>query len=610
MMKRCSRVTVSAIVLAIFSSSGNAFTSPTTIFLTQHQKYSRRNPFTQSFLHFLGNKGNDEDPMFSSEEQNQVKETNFLAEHMPTIKVALPSFVLGGIATLSFLFLPILTDYYDAFSGAASTTSFYSTTSETKLAKNNINQPVILFETILNDLNEAYVDDVDIQKLFETGVKAMTSSLDPYTEFESRQEAQDLEESVSGQYGGVGLVIRGSTLTAEAEDIALDPMPAEEVKDKPPIVKNADDDDRAAIKRRKQKTIEDGIRVVSAFEGYAYDAGIRVGDKLLAVDDFQIKPTTTVDQVRNHLRGQPGTPVAITFQREGVGGVKSEPQTIMMQRSVVHIPDVKYYGFVGDPKDAIGYIDLSGFANDAGREVRYAIRVLQHGAEMIAKANGGEIHDEEGRVTADSIDTTKLKVRHPCLNHSNDSIMIMTPLPLIWHINKGLILDLRSNPGGLLTSAVDVSTLFVPNGSDIVSAKGRGFPETLYRSKTEPILNSNTRLAVLVNEQTASAAEIVTGAVQDLDVGVVVGKGRTFGKGLVQNVQDLPYQTALKYTVAKYYTPSGRCIQSTVYEEGGRGSNVLGASSEEDTTSKPYKSKKVADKDRSVFLTAHGREGE
>ena len=331
---------------------------------------------------------------------------------------------------------------------------------------------------------------------------------------------------------------------------------------------------------------------------------------MLAVDDFQIKPTTTVDQVRNHLRGQPGTPVAITFQREGVGGVKSEPQTIMMQRSVVHIPDVKYYGFVGDPKDAIGYIDLSGFANDAGREVRYAIRVLQHGAEMIAKANGGEIHDEEGRVTADSIDTTKLKVRHPCLNHSNDSIMIMTPLPLIWHINKGLILDLRSNPGGLLTSAVDVSTLFVPNGSDIVSAKGRGFPETLYRSKTEPILNSNTRLAVLVNEQTASAAEIVTGAVQDLDVGVVVGKGRTYGKGLVQNVQDLPYQTALKYTVAKYYTPSGRCIQSTVYEEGGRGSNVLGASSEEDTTSKPYKSKKVADKDRSVFLTAHGREGE
>ena len=103
---------------------------------------------------------------------------------------------------------------------------------------------------------------------------------------------------------------------------------------------------------------------------------------------------------------------------------------------------------------------------------------------------------------------------------------------------QGLVLDLRGNPGGLLTSAVDVATLFVPNGSDIVSAKGRGFPETLYRSQTEPVLNPNTRLTVLVNEQTASAAEIVTGAVQDLDVGVVVGKGRTFGKGLGEEVQE------------------------------------------------------------------------
>ena len=144
-----------------------------------------------------------------------------------------------------------------------------------------------------------------------------------------------------------------------------------------------------------------------------------------------------------------------------------------------------------------------------------------------------------------------------------------------------------------------MSTLFVPNGSDIVSAKGRGFPEVLYKSKTDPILNPNTRLAVLVNEQTASAAEIVTGAVQDLDVGVVVGKGRTFGKGLVQNVQDLPYQTALKYTVAKYYTPSGRCIQSTVYEEG---------SSDPVNGGDKFKSTKVADKDRQVFQTAHGRQ--
>jgi len=102
-----------------------------------------------------------------------------------------------------------------------------------------------------------------------------------------------------------------------------------------------------------------------------------------------------------------------------------------------------------------------------------------------------------------------------------------------------------------------------------------------------------------VNDQTASAAEIVTGAVQDLDVGVVVGKGRTYGKGLVQNVQDMPYQTALKYTVAKYYTPSGRCIQSTIYEEGSAPDGENGGAR--------FKSTKVADKDRTVFYTAHGR---
>ena len=405
-----NRVVTAVAVFTVASSGCGAFTSVSkTSFAFQHATQFIQTPRTRSALYFFGKKKEQDVPVVI---EDDTEDTNFITKHLPTIKVAIPSFVLGGIATLSFLFLPILTDYYDAFSGAASTGNFYSsTTDNTKLAKNNINQPVILFETILNDLNDAYVDDVDIQKLFETGVKAMTSSLDPYTEFESRQEAQDLEESVTGKYGGVGLVIRGSTLTAEAEEIALEPMSQDESKDsKSPIVKKVDDEDRAAIKRRKQKSMEDGIRVVSAFEGYAFDAGLRVGDKLLSVDDFEIKPTTTVDQVRNHLRGEPGTPVSITFEREGVGGEKNEPQTITMQRSVVHIPDVKYYGFIGDPKDAIGYIDLSGFANDAGREVRYAIRVLQHGADMIARANGGEIRDEEGTITADSIDTTKLKV--------------------------------------------------------------------------------------------------------------------------------------------------------------------------------------------------------
>ena len=239
---------------------------------------------------------------------------------------------------------------------------------------------------------------------------------------------------------------------------------------------------------------------------------IAKGDKLVAIDDFPISEGTSVDQVRNQLRGEPGTLVSISFEREGVSGV----QTITMPRQVVRMRDVKLATLVGNPADGIGYVQLTGFASDAGREVRQAIMALQRAAE---DASGGE------------------------------------------RSLQGLVLDLRGNPGGLLTSAVDVASLLVPRGSDIVSAKGRGFPGILYRSRVEPLLEANTKLAVLINGNTASAAEIVSGAVQDLDVGVIVGSDRTFGKGLVQNVEELPFNSALKFTVAKYYTPSGRCIQ-------------------------------------------------
>ena len=360
----------------------------------------------------------------------------FTTKVWPTLKIALPSFLVGGIATLSFLFLPLLSDYYDAFSGNAG--NFYGGESTSKVANsdggskgniNNVNQPVILFETILNDLNDAYVDDVDIQKLFETGVKAMTASLDPYTEFESRTEAAELEESVTGRYGGVGLVIRGGTNLADAsDDIALEPIDTsssapspstnnkkqpKNASKKPPVaVKDADDEEELDIierKRARRKSMEEGVRVASAFEGYAYDAGMRVGDKLLAVDDFEITPTTAVDEVRNHLRGEPGTEVQIKFLREGVGGKVNEPQTITLKRAVVHIPDVKYFGFVGDPHDGIGYIDLSGFASETGREVRYAIKALQHGAELLSMKDGDTFKtDGDGNFVHDP---TKLKVR-------------------------------------------------------------------------------------------------------------------------------------------------------------------------------------------------------
>lgn len=214
--------------------------------------------------------------------------------------------------------------------------------------------------------------------------------------------------------------------------------------------------------------------------------------------------------------------------------------------------DVKLATLLGDPKDGIGYVKLSGFTSDAGRQVRQAITYLQQATE---DATNGE------------------------------------------RTLQGMVLDLRGNPGGLLTSAVDVASLLVPKGSDIVSARGRGFPGVIYRSRIEPLLDPSTKLAVLVNGGTASAAEIVSGAIQDLDRGIIVGAERTFGKGLVQNVEDLPFGTSLKFTVAKYYTPSGRCIQGIQYKEGGG----LGA---EDAS---YTESKVSEKDRHTFYTKAGR---
>lgn len=453
----------------------------------------------------------------------------------------------------------------------------------------SLSEPITLFETILNDIDRGYVEEVDTNKLFETGVNAMLRSLDPYTEFEGKQEAAALNESIDGKYGGVGLVISGATPrdiamvtkpapatpttavtpTTPATDTGSKLLPNDAIQDNIDLkdgdtissgdvagLEDEDDDDEESLQERldEQKIIakvqSQGIRVVSAFEGYAFDYGMRVGDKLVAIDQKPLVATTTVEDVRNNLRGQPGTFVDVSFERMGVEGV----QTISIPRTVVKIRDVKLATLVGNPSEGIGYIQLTGFASDAGREMRNAILSLQRQAE---DASGGE-----------------------------KSL-------------QGLILDLRGNPGGLLTGAVDVASLIVPKNSDIVAARGRGFPGILYRSRVDPILDEKTKLAVLINGGTASAAEIVTGAIQDLDVGVVIGSDRSFGKGLVQNVEELPFDTALKFTVAKYYTPSGRCIQGINYSEGGGKNSQDGGR---------YTANKVATKDQATFYTKSGRE--
>ena len=312
-----------------------------------------------------------------------------------------------------------------------------------------------------------YVDrNVDLDKLFETAVNSMLSTLDPYSTYENVDESANLNMRTTGRYGGVGLTIG--------------------------------------------KDADGRVLVLNALEGFAYDAGVRPGDRIFAIDGQPVAPLS-VDQVKDKLRGEPGTTLAITVERDGA---IEKTLTMPLPRKLVRLPDVT---LAAVDAGGVGYIKLEGFSEGTAEEMGRAITRLQAERELPA-----------------------------------------------------LVLDMRDNPGGLLDAAVAVSQQLVPEGTEIVSTAGRVYGEGAslsYRSTKPPLLSPRTRLVVLVNGNTASAAEIVTGVVQDTDRGVVVGE-RTYGKGLVQVVSPMPGGGALKLTVAKYYTPSGRCIQAVDYAGG------------------------------------------
>ncbi|MDX1740849.1 MAG: S41 family peptidase, partial [Rhodothermales bacterium] len=250
------------------------------------------------------------------------------------------------------------------------------------------------------------------------------------------------------------------------------------------------------------------ITVIAPIEGASgYTQGVRAGDVLVRVGNRATDDLSLAD-VQTLMRGEPGTTVEIAVEREGVAA----PIDFLLTRERVKLHNVTYSGFVQN--SSIGYIKLERFAHGAGREVRDAIETLQ----------------SEGEV-------------------------------------EGLILDVRDNPGGLLNAAVEISELFVPAGAVIVSTNGRqDETKRVYTSRRPPLL-PDTPLVILTNRLSASASEIVAGAIQDLDRGLVVGQ-TTFGKGLVQVVRALPYNTSLKLTSSRYYTPSGRSIQSVSYRFG------------------------------------------
>lgn len=249
---------------------------------------------------------------------------------------------------------------------------------------------------------------------------------------------------------------------------------------------------------------DDAVYVTSVLEGYpAWKAGIRTGDRITRVGG---KPLAgrNLDQVRELMKGATGSRFSMNIEREGGRG----PGTVSLVREEVRVSTVSYSGIIG----RTGYLHLGSFSSHSSGDMRQAVEKLL-------------------REAADR------------------------SLPL-----NGLIIDLRGNPGGLLTAAVDISSLFVGKGSTVVTIRGKK-PESekIYRTEQPPLVPA-LPIAVLIDKESASASEIVSGAIQDLDRGIVLGE-RSFGKGLVQSVIRLPYDNTLKLTTAEYYTPSGRLIQ-------------------------------------------------
>jgi carboxyl-terminal processing protease len=254
------------------------------------------------------------------------------------------------------------------------------------------------------------------------------------------------------------------------------------------------------------RKVDETIVVAEPYQNYPADkAGLRAGDQILEVDGNSTKGKN-VDDVSKILKGAPGTEVKVLILHPG----EKTPVMKTIKRDEVKVSSVPYYGILeGD----IGYIRLSQFTENCGAEVQSALKELESKQAL-----------------------------------------------------KGLVFDLRSNPGGLLNEAVNVSNTFIDKMQEIVSTKGKVKEWDKVYYALNSAVDTKIPLAILTNSGSASASEIVAGVIQDYDRGVVIGQ-RTFGKGLVQTTRQLSYGTQLKVTTAHYYTPSGRCIQAINYAQ-------------------------------------------
>ena len=315
-----------------------------------------------------------------------------------------------------------------------------------------------IFASLFKEVNALYVDEVNPNQLIRTGIDAMLLSLDPYTNFIAEDEVETYRTMNTGQYGGIGAVTR---------------------------------------------VIGNRTMVTMIYEGYpAEKNGLKIGDEVVKMDEVELAKIS-IEEANQLMRGQVGTTVKLEVKRLGA------PDLIKLEfkREKIKISNVPYYGMVGAHS---GYIKLSDFTPDAGKEVRNAVVSLK----------------DQGA--------------------------------------KNIILDLRDNPGGLLFEAVNICNIFIPKGKKVVTTKGKVQNSNVtYETLSNPV-DLEIPVAVLINRGSASASEIVAGTLQDYDRAIIIGE-KSFGKGLVQIPRQLSYNSQVKITTAKYYTPTGRCIQVLDY---------------------------------------------
>lgn len=322
-----------------------------------------------------------------------------------------------------------------------------------------LGQATEVLSNIMREFDMGFVDSVPATTLLNSAVRGMTTATDPYSEYLSEESMSAFEIMTTGRYGGVGSLIR------KRGDYVIFAQP---YKDSP--------SDRA---------------------------GIRIGDKILAIDreDMRGKDISTIS---TRLKGEPESGVEVVIERNIGGGV----DTLNITRKRISIPSVNYAGII---RDGVGYISHNDFIEGSYDEMRRAVEQL---------------------LKSDSL--------------------------------KGIVLDYRSNGGGVMQETIDIASLFIPRDSRVVSLMGRDSSSlTHFNTRYAPIAE-NIPLVVLVSGTSASASEILAGALQDMDRAVVMGD-RTYGKGLVQETRYMGYNNYLKYTTARYYIPSGRCIQARNY---------------------------------------------